>query len=153
MNDEEFDTYVADASRELEAKQQKLEDEYGIGHWARFHVDYEKSALQFFEGDALRAEAAIVMVGTHALAPGVFQWGWANKQLPEAVRTASERLKGLYELTGFDFFRNERGSSDEAMCWQTVAMACKFLGAQGVYPVPHGKVHSYLLLTEVQNVA
>jgi hypothetical protein len=153
MTDPEFDTYVANASAALERKQQHLETAHGIGRWVRFFVDYEGATLRFFDGDALRVEAGIVPVGTHALASNVFQWAWANTQFPPHVRADAERLKSLYDLTGFDFFRNERGSSDEAMAWQTTAIACEFLQAHGAYRVPHGSVHSYVLITAIRSVA
>ena len=57
MTDPEFEAYVANASADLERKQQRLEAEYGIGRRSRFFIDYERSILQFFEGEALRVDA------------------------------------------------------------------------------------------------
>jgi hypothetical protein len=153
MNDDEFDTLLAKASKELEEKQDRLGEIHGIGNQGRFHVDYEKLTLQFFDRDTLKAQATILPIGTYALTSEVFQWAWANKQFSEHIRADSARLKGLYELTALDFFRNERGFCEEAMCWQTAAIACMFLGAEGAYRIPHGKVHSYVLLTAVRSVA
>lgn len=153
MTDPEFEAYVAKASADFERKQQHLEAEYGIGRWTRFFVDYERSSLRFFEGDELRVEATILPVGTHVPASESFQWASANRQFSEAVRAEAARLKGLYELTGLDFFRNERGSCDEGTAWQTAAIACEFLQAFGAYRVPHGKVHSYVLFWTVDRVS
>lgn len=70
--------------------------------------------------------------------------------MPESVRDHSSAVKVLYDQTGYDVFNNPYMSCDEGMAWEVAAMACKCLDAKGVYRIPHGNMHSYVLLTSVR---
>ncbi|MBK8285094.1 MAG: hypothetical protein IPK97_09520 [Ahniella sp.] len=81
------------------------------------------------------------------------KWAWASDQYPQTVRDASSRLRGLTDLTGFEVFQSALIECDESMAWEIAALACKYMQALGVYRIPHGHIHSYVLITEVRDVA
>jgi hypothetical protein len=153
MSDFDFDSYLTNALAELDGKQDALRDAHGIGAFSRFVVDYVAESLEFFEGEALRARATIIPVATHLPAKNSLKWAWANDQYPQTVRDAASRLRGLSDLIGFEVFRSALMECDESMAWEIAALACKYMQAIGVYRVPHGHIHSYVLITQVTDVA
>ena len=49
MNEEEFETYLADAIEELRIKQDALKTEYGLGEFSRWWFEQKTALLQFFD--------------------------------------------------------------------------------------------------------
>ena len=47
--DEQIDEYVEDSFNLLESMQDKLEKEYGLGHFERWDLDQEKGRAYFFK--------------------------------------------------------------------------------------------------------
>lgn len=149
MTDKEFEIYLAKALAELKAKQAHLEQEYDLGRLQRFHVDYEKEQLQFFRGERIVAAFAITAVGSHVSDKDSWRWCWANTSLPEKVRRKAEGVKRLYDLTGFDLFKQTDVLADETMAWEFVALSAKVLGALGAYSMPQGNLRTYVLINAV----
>jgi hypothetical protein len=130
-----------------------LQSEYGIGRHGRFVVEYPSGSLTFFEGERPRVVASIVPIATHVPESRSLKWAWANAQFPPEVRAAASRTKELEKVTGHRLFVEEAVDVDEDTAWDIAALACTHLAALGVYRVPHGKVHSYVLILEVRRVA
>ncbi|MDR2013393.1 MAG: hypothetical protein LBQ20_10260 [Rhodanobacter sp.] len=152
MTDSEFDTYLAQAVGELEAKQATLVATYGLG-WGshnKFFADYAAGTLTFLEGDVPQVKAFIIPVFTHIPSKQNLLWAWANEAFPLAVREQSSQIKELQSITGFELFTNERVECDESTAWELTALACKCLSAAGAYRIPHGEKHAYVLITSVQ---
>ena len=149
MTEEEFETYLAEALDELEAKQDWLMAEYGIGMYDRFHIDYTTGRLVFFEDGDLVVETTIVPVATHVPKKYSLQWAWVNIQLPSSVRQEAAAVKELSRFTGFELFEDRIVKCDAEMAWKLTASACQFLGTIGAYRVPHGKVNSYVLIKSI----
>jgi hypothetical protein len=152
MSDDEFDAYLAAAQDELDRKQQHLKTVYGLGTHQAFAVDYVSGTLDFIANEVPVVRASILPVATHNPEKGSLKWGWANQQLPDTVRADARRVSGLYDITGFDMFRNEALECEESMAWEVAALACKLLDAEGVYRVPHNAVNSYVLIKSLRNV-
>lgn len=148
-----FDSYLAQAQDELERKQTALGVEYGIGTYDRFVVDYVSGSLDFFHHEAPKVQTSIIPIATHLPAEGSLKWAWANEQYPSEVREAASRTKELTQLTGFELFQDELVDCDESMAWEITALACKLFGAMGAYRMPHGPIHSYVLIAEVRSAA
>lgn len=150
MTDAEFNQYLDDARASLATRQERLEEEYGIGHHSRFVVEYPSGALTFFEGERPCVVASIVPIATHVPESHSLKWAWANAQFPPDIRAAASRTKQLAEVTGHRLFSEDTANVDEDTAWDIAALACTYLDALGVYRVPHGKVNSYVLITEIQ---
>ncbi|MEW8415839.1 MAG: DUF6882 domain-containing protein [Candidatus Thiodiazotropha endolucinida] len=151
MNGEEFDKYLEDACDELDQKYQVLVDEFGFGSHDNFVVEYENQSLIFFDKEKPVVEASILPVASHIPEKESLVWFWSNRNLPDAVRDHSAAVKKLYEVTGYEVFDNPSVECDETMAWEIAAMACKCLGAIGVYRIPQANMHSYVLITEVRH--
>lgn len=151
MNDEEFDKYLEDACDELDQKHQALVNEFGFGGHDNFVVEYEKQSLMFFDKERPVVEASILPVASHIPEKESLVWFWSNHRLPEQIRKHSSAVKKLFDVTGYEVFNKPSVKCDENMAWEIAAMACKCLGAEGVYRIPQGNMHSYVLLTEVRH--
>jgi hypothetical protein len=153
MTDQEFDTFLAVATGELNGKQRYLESEFGIGRCERFFIDYEKDELQFFEDGICYVTFSFTAVGTHVPGKRSWRWSWANPSLPESVSQKSGNLKKLFEMTGFEVFRQPDVSADEAMAWGFVALSCKALDTIGAYSMPQRDLRAYVLLDSIKDRA
>lgn len=150
MTDEEFDDYLDGARAELHKKQSALADSYRLGSAARFVVDHEEGILTTFDKERPVAEARIIPVATHFPEQESLLWAWSNENLPPDVQSQAARIRELYEVTGFDLFKEEPVSCDEVMAWDITALACKHLGTLGAYRMPHKDAHSYVLITDIK---
>jgi|688.fasta_scaffold484143_2 hypothetical protein len=149
MTDAEFEAYLAKSVANLKAKQSYLQSEFGLTSYARFWVDYEKEELSFLDGDVLQLKFEITDVGSHVTEKNSWKWAWANQHLPEHSRKKSEKLKGLTQKTGLSIFSEEYCQIDEPMAWEFAAFACDFVGALGVYSIPHKNLRAFVLLDQI----
>jgi hypothetical protein len=149
MTDPEFESYLAEKVAALKSKQGYLQSEFGLSSYERFWVDYEKEELSFFDGDVLKLKFEITEVGSHVAEKESWKWAWANSHLPAHVRKKAERLKGLTQKTNLEVFSNETCEIDEPMAWEFAALACDYLGALGVYSIPHKNLRAYVLLDKL----
>jgi hypothetical protein len=146
MTDAEFEAYLAEKVAELKSKQSYLQSEFGLSSYERFWVDYEKEELSFLDGDVLRLKFEITEVGSHVAEKESWKWAWANSHLPSHVRKKSEKLKGLTQKTNLEIFSDEHCHIDEPMAWEFAALACDYLGALGVYSIPHKNLRAFVVL-------
>ena len=146
MNYQEFDSFMKDALTELKAKQSYLEREFGLGRYARFFIDYGKEELQFTSDGQRPLAFQFTVVGSHVPEQNSWKWSWANESLPENVRKRASGVRRLYDLTGFDVFKQPAASVDESMAWEFVALSCKILGGLGAYSMPQRNLRAYVLL-------
>jgi hypothetical protein len=158
MTDEEFDAFVEAANAELEAKQDQLGEEYGMGSFSRWHFDQATAKLTFFdEKDQLALEADVIDIGSYATKSNTWMWAWGNESVLPDLRKKSEKLKELEALTGVGIFGEEHAFSieDEATAWELTAVAVKHLGAMGCYRAPSstGGPQSFLAITRIERVA
>lgn len=146
MTDQDFDTFLAQALAELESKQGYLEQEFGLGHYDRFFVDYEKEQLQFLRNGRVALTFDITAVGSYVPEKSSWRWSWANSSLPEKVRAKAAGVQQLYHLTGYEIFRRADAEVDEAMAWEFVALSAKALGSLGAYSMPQRNLRVFVLL-------
>ncbi|SIO34956.1 DUF6882 domain-containing protein [Paraburkholderia phenazinium] len=150
MKNEEFDAFLERSLAELRDKQTVLSSSFGIGSRERFVVDFSSTLLTFFDGEAPAVEASILPVGTHSLDKQRFRWSWSDEGLPMDVQDASRKTQSLYNLTGFEVFRQATIPCDETMAWEIAAMSCSALAADGIYRIPNGSNQYYVLLLSVR---
>lgn len=139
MTDEEFDTFAQESNDELDGKQNTLMKTFQLSKWEAFFYDTPSGLLQFKDKtDKVRVEAQTSPLGSFSANSDTWQWAWANKSTPPAVRKQAESPKQLYKLTGMDVFKMPTIEIDESMSWELVAMCVKHLDALGVYSMPAG---------------
>ena len=153
MTDQEFDTYHEEALDEFEVKQGTLQDQYGIGKHERYLIDFETGKMQFLDGDIVKVEATFTVVGSHVPEKNHWKWAWANDVYPEWVRRKSESIKQLFEMTGYDVFKNATVSADTNMAWEFLSLACKLLASPSGYTLSSRNVKVYVAFERVGLVA
>lgn len=139
MTDEEFDLFIEESTNELERKQKSLEKSYRLGKWDEYFYDAPSGALQFKDKQGtVQVRADTIPLGSYSTTSGTWQWAWANKSMPAAVRTQAEELKKLFQRTGVDGFEMPTLEVDESMVWELAAMSVSHLGAKGCYHMSAG---------------
>lgn len=171
MSKAKFAAYLAQALDELDAKQAKLQDEFGLGKYARQWLDLEQAKLELFDDpdldddegdpddDVPAVRASVLPVGTFSWGEGTaagtdqvktFRWAWANESLPTEVRHQAARLREKLAWTGMPLFQAEAFECKDEMAWELAALACKALDGVGVYPMNRGSLRLFLVLTKVE---
>lgn len=148
MTEDEFDAYLEECSAELRDKQAYLQAAYGLGQMGRWALNQEAGILDFFDAaDTHRLRFPVTPIGTWASVPETWKWAWANDRIEKGWREKAAVLKGLHAETDFDLFQEEKAlEADEVMAWELVAVAIRYLGAQGCYRAPNRDVYLFLAL-------
>jgi hypothetical protein len=145
MSDERVRAFMSDCVRRLEHKQSVL-FERGLEEHERFELDLLQGKLRFFNGEALALEADVTPIGTHVEDDESWQWAWANRSLPDAIRERAARIKELATQTECVEFSERTLEIDETRTWELVAAACEHLGALGTYHCPNRNARLYLAI-------
>jgi hypothetical protein len=155
-DDEQFAAMAASAYEELEAKQKRLEVEYGIGTFPRWHYDQDTALLRFFDADGrTRLVAEFIDIGSFARRSHSWKWAWSNSSVPPEMRQKADRLRELCASTGQAIFHQEDAVEiDEAQAWELAAIAVMHLGAAGCYraPASDGGLYVFLALMTIRAV-
>lgn len=156
MTDKEFGELLSSAMEQLQERQQRLEDTYGIGRLPRWWFDQEKEQLQFLDdaGNAL-LEAAVIPIGSHAPQSDSWKWSWSNESILPSLREKAMPLKQLEATTGFELFSFEEAfEADEYMAWELAALSVMHLKAEGCYRAPSSNngSHTFLAITSLRKV-
>jgi hypothetical protein len=151
MDDAQLGEFVASCMQRLQQKQSDLSAR-GVGQSDRFEVDLAAGKLRFYVGPQLTLEADVTPIGTHAAGDESWQWAWANKSFPEAVRERAAKLKELAAQTTIEAFLERTLEVDEAQTWQLVAMSCEHLGALGTYDFPTRNARLFVAIDAARSV-
>jgi hypothetical protein len=149
MSDARLRAFMSDCVRRLEQKQDQLFD-LGLEDHERFELDLLEGKLRFFNGEALALEADVTPIGTHVEGDS-WQWAWANRSLPEAVRERAAKIKELATQTECVEFTERTLEIDEIRTWELVAAACEHLGALGTYHCPSRNARLYLAIERLHD--
>lgn len=139
MNELEFEKFLSDAATSAQAKNDLLEQRYGIGQFARWDHDGEVEQLTFSNpGDSDVIVAETTDIGSYSLKTKTWLWAWANESNTDAARTKSARLKKLAYTTGMRIFTDMHLNCDEYLAWELAAASVEHLGSIGCYRGPVG---------------
>jgi hypothetical protein len=154
MDDEEFDLFMQQSYEEWEQKQEYLTKTYRLGKGGDYAYDTPSGELKFMDkAGKLRVQAATIPLGSYSAKSGTWQWAWANKSNPPAVRKQAEKLKELFKRTGMDVFKMPTIEIDEPMVWELVAMCVSHLEAEGSYAMPAGQLTVLVAIMEIEKAA
>ncbi len=146
MSDGAFDAFLAVCRDELAAKQTQFQQRIAAARrW-----EYEMADGSLMLGDM---RFGMTVIGSFSPQHETWLWGWANEDFPEVAREASRKIQGLYDVTGFQVFRDPGigASPEDAMAF--VALAVHQLGAIGFYRCPSGGPRLYLAVHESTDAA
>lgn len=148
MTGEEIKKWTEKCLEELEVKQKKLKEDFGLGDLDGYQLDREKAVLVFEKEGQPVCSFKVIPIGSLVPDRENWLWGWANKSLSEHMRDMAGELKGLREETGFNLFEIESFKADRALAQELSALAVHYLGADGFYRVSGDKTVLYLTLSK-----
>jgi hypothetical protein len=99
MTDHEFAQLLSLCDREFVEKQEKFQ--MWIATSGMWFYDLEECTLTL--GDT---KFEVTPIGTYGATSGTWLWAWANSEFPPKAIERAEKLKCLYELTGWEVFEN-----------------------------------------------
>ena len=128
-----------EAVHELQAKNRRLEDEYGIGRWPRWDYDLNAGTLIFSQGGAAQVVAEIQIAGTTSASVGNWLWAWANDEFADERVADSLKARAFGEEHGIcelmhDFVDPEDDLN--GLGWALTAAAARICGSVGAYRPP-----------------
>ena len=153
MNEAQFEQFIAEAVEALQRKNAALQDEHGLGSYARWDFDRDAGVLTFSNsGQQTVLEATTKDIGTYSLKTKTWLWAWANESLSEAERAKAAPLTELYETTGMRIFRDPHLDCDEPLAWELAAVSVQHLGSLGCYRAPAEHLWIFMSIDEVEKV-
>lgn len=153
MNEAEFEQFLAECTEALRRKNTSLEEEHGLGSFARWDHDSHTALLTFSNpGSDVVVEATTTSIGSYSLKTNTWLWAWANQSLPEAEREKSSALSQLYERTGMRVFGDAHIDCDEYLAWELTAASVEQLDSLGCYRAPCGHLWIFLSIDSVARV-
>jgi hypothetical protein len=154
MTDEEFDAFVAESVEALEKKQEKLQEEFGLGSHADYLFDQATGTLEFKgSSGVVQVRAQVVPIGSFSERSETWQWAWANESLLPELRGQAEQCRGLETATGFGVFGQPVVKADPEMPWELAAMAVRQLDAHGCYRAPISAGALFLAIRDISLVS
>ena len=140
MNESQFEEFIAASVEAVQTKNDLLEQQYGIGSFARWDHDGDSDRLTFSNpGDANALVAKTTDIGSYSLNTKTWLWAWANESLTDAAREKAAELKKLFDVTGMRVFIDPHFDCDKYLAWELAAASVQHLGGVGCYrgPVSH----------------
>jgi hypothetical protein len=139
MNEALFEDFLANAVDALKSKNYLLEEQYGIGHFARWDHDGDLEQMVFSNPDDANVLVAdTTSIGSYSLRSKTWMWAWGNQSLTDSARAKSDRLTKLFDRTGMRIFSDPHVECDEYLAWELAAASVQELDGLGCYRGPTG---------------
>lgn len=133
----------------LEERQQRLQQEFGIGAHERYDWDQDAGQLVFSSGGKVQLIADIVFVGSVSTRSHTWLWSWANQSILESVKGRMRELRRYGEQNRIIKLAAARWNATERDGWEMTAIASLLLGAQGAYRTPGRNGCTFMVMTRV----
>ena len=148
---EQFADFEKESLVWLENQQQKLVNEFNLGQYERFDVDYQSAKLIYSSGGEPKVIADIQFAGSLATKSDSWLWSWANESTPIHLKQELFRVKEFGEVHKI-FPLTRSGTSDigDTFCYSVTAIAARLLNAKGIYRSPSSIGYVYLILLDVE---
>ena len=91
------DKFLAEASKEFNAKQKNLDNEWRFDAYQEWSFDVEKGLLEleFHDGTTLIADGQLL--GTYCVSDATFEWAWNNPKFKKVITRDSQVVKEVGE--------------------------------------------------------
>jgi hypothetical protein len=148
----EADQFLAEATREFNAAQKRLDDEWQLPGYERWEYDPASGVLELTYADGSKLFANGQLLGTHCVADRTFEWAWNSPHFRKApIAAASREVKALGRRLGISYLvRGMIPVPTEVALSYVCAIALKATGASGLFRGAEGDVHPLLLLTDLR---
>ena len=136
--DDAYNKLLNECVAEVDGKNQKLADEYGLGSFERWDIDQEIGELVFSDDRAPTLVCSVTMLGSFSDQSETWMWGWANPSLLEPLTRDTNVLREYGEKNGLEDLTVEKTSATEGEAWALSALSCRILDGLGLYRGPTG---------------
>lgn len=137
MNELQFEEFLSSAVEALQAKNDLLRQQHGIGSFARWDHNGEVGELTFSNpDDADNLVVRTTEIGSYSLKTETWLWAWANESFADAERAKAAKLKKLFDKTGMRIFTDPHFDCDEYLAWELAAVSVQYLEGTGCYRGP-----------------
>ena len=143
---------VADATSELQTKQEYLKESFDLSRHERWDWDQETGEIVFSNDGTPAVIARIQFVGSVSTATNTWLWSWANPSLGKNVVEEMLRLRAFGEAEDLACLTVPKWPAGEADGWEMTAVAAKILGAEGAYRTPGNAGFNFMLLKDIRRV-
>lgn len=146
MSKEQFGQMIRDCYREMEEKQEKLIQKYGVDKYAKCWFDFDTNMLKFYRGNKVGLELKAYALGTWTPSDGTWLWAWADPDFPQTVKEGQEKLKELYGNDKTGLFKSRGFVGNENKVYEAVSITLKQMNAMGVYKIDYKNSKLYLAI-------
>ena len=147
-----YSDWLHKAVHELQAKNDRVESEFNIGHWENWFYDLEEGTIVFSDGDEPKVIAKIQVIGSTSTRAKNWLWAWGNCSIPEAMTVDARQTKAFGEEHGIeDLTRSYVNDDDfEALGWELTAVATRLANTVGAYRPSGERGAIYLVYKDIR---
>ncbi len=131
--DDAYNKLLNDCVAEVEERNQKLADEFGLGSFERWDIDQEIGELVFSDGGIPKLVCSVTMLGSFSDSSETWMWGWANPSLLEPLTRDTNALREYGERNEIEDLVTEKVSATEGDAWALSSFSCRILDGLGLY--------------------
>ena len=91
--DNAYNKLLNNCVSEVEEKNQRLADEYGLGSFERWDIDQEIGELVFSDNGIPKLVCSVTLLGSFSNSSETWMWGWANPSLLKPLTRDTNLLK------------------------------------------------------------
>lgn len=148
--DDAYNKLLNDCVTEVERKNQKLADEFGLGSFERWDIDQEIGELAFSDGGITKLVCSVTLLGSFSDSSETWMWGWANPSLLEPLTRDTNALREYGEQNEIEDLVGEKVSATEGEAWALSALSCRILDGLGLYRGPTGNGFVVMMLKDIK---
>ncbi|CCV14069.1 DUF6882 domain-containing protein [Mesorhizobium sp. STM 4661] len=143
MNPDRYTAWREEAFEQLNAKNKRLQDDFGLGRWPRYDYDLKAGKLLFSEGNIVKVVAEIQIAGSTSAKASNWLWSWANSNLPGEFLSDAKLVRSFGEENGIDelaqAYVTDADNDLEALGWELAGAMVRICNALGAYRSPRGE--------------
>src|SRR5262245_41641342 len=145
-----WDEFLADAMDYLKTQRDRLEKEFGLGHWERYDYDQEAGIITFSSGGKVGVIADMQVVGSTSKSSGTWLWSWDNPSILPSVKDQVLQVRAYGEEQAFEKLTDPKWPGDEHDGWEMTAITAFILRAEGGYRSPSDNGALFLVMQNVR---
>lgn len=140
-----------DAVHDLAAKNEALNQAYGIGEHKRYDYDVDTGLMTFSNEGLVAVVAEIQIVGTTSERNKNWLWSWGNDWWPKSAVLAAEATREFGAEKEIEELTTEYLYDDSIvnLGWEMAAVTARVVGAMGAYRAPTNNGHIFFVYTKI----
>lgn len=132
-----------EALDQLNAKNDRLQDEFHLGSWSRYDYDLTTGRLLFSADGVVKVVSQVQIAGSTSAKASNWLWAWANSNLPGDLLSDAKLVRAFGEEKGIDELTQayviDMANDLEALGWELTGAMVRICNALGAYRSPRGE--------------